>query len=62
MFHVATKCETSFIETSESGTMQGSRLVPILYAIFVSLLFDIERMTYCADYNFILASNDNLDQ
>ena len=46
-----------FIDT---GTIQGSRLGPILYAIFVSPLFDVEKMSNYADDNFIIRWDSNL--
>ena len=52
----------SYIRTSDSGTIQGSRLGPILYAIYVSPLFDLEKMTNYADDNFIIKTNKNLTQ
>ena len=42
------------LEILETCTIQGSRLDPILYVIFVSLLFDLEKMTNYADNNFII--------
>ena len=36
-----------------SGTVQGSILGPVLYAIFVSPLFDVELVLAFADDNFI---------
>ena len=44
----------------DTGTIQGSRLGPILYTIFVSPLFDLEKMTNYADDNFIIRSENNL--
>ena len=45
----------------DSSTVQGSRPGPILYALQVSLLFDIEKMKNYADDNFIIKSNKNLE-
>ena len=53
MFYVDVKGESSYIKKSDSGTIQGSRLGPILYAIYVSPLFDI------ADDNFIITFHKN---
>ena len=39
---------------SETGTIQGSRLGPILYDIFVSPLFELDKMSNYADNNFII--------
>ena len=52
----------SWIKSSDSGTIQGSRLGPILYAIYVSPLFDLEKMTIYADANFIIKSNKILSK
>ena len=40
------------------GTIQGSILGPILYAIYVSPLFDLEQLTNFADDNFVLGWNN----
>ena len=42
-----------------SGTIQGSILGPILYAIYVSPLFDLTDLSNFADDNFILTFNRN---
>ena len=57
MFYVDINGCCSYIKTSETGTIQGSRLGPILYAIYVSPLFDIEKMTNYADDNLIVRWN-----
>ena len=54
MFYVDINGNCSYIKTSYTGTIQGSRLGPILYAIDVSPLFDIEKMTNYADDNLIV--------
>ena len=54
LFYVDINGECSYIKTSDSGTIQGSRLGPILYAIYVSPLFDLEKMTNYADDNLII--------
>lgn len=54
LFYVDIDGECSFLKTSDTGTIQGSRLGPILYAIFVSPLFDLEKLTNYADDNFII--------
>ena len=60
LFYVDINGKTSWIKSSESGTIQGSRLGPILYAIYVSPLFDLEKMTNYADDNFIIKSSKTL--
>ena len=47
---------------SDVGTIQGSVLGPILYALFVSLLFDLTQLTNFAYDNFYLEWNTNLAQ
>ena len=54
LFYVDIDGDCSFLKTSDTGTIQGSRLGPILYAIFVSPLFDLEKLTNYADDNFII--------
>ena len=39
---------------SDVGTIQGSILGPILYALFVSPLFDLTQITNFADDNFYM--------
>ena len=62
LFYVDINGETSFLKSTDTGTIQGSRLGPILYAIYVSPLFDIEKMTNYADDNFIIKSHVSLEQ
>ena len=45
---------------SDVGTIQGSVLGPILYALFVSPLFDLTQLTNFADDNFYLEWNTDL--
>ena len=45
---------SSIVHPSVVGTVQGSILGPILYAIFVSPLFDLAKMTLFADDNYLL--------
>ena len=52
--NVSIEGEDSCLTASETGTIQGSRLGPILYQIFVSPLFDLEKLTNYADDNFII--------
>ena len=62
MFYVNIDGQCSYIKTSETGTIQGSRLGPILYAILVSPLFDLEKMSNYADDNFIIRINKFLPE
>ena len=53
-FYVSVGGENSIIHMLNVGTVQGSILGPILYAIFVSPLFDLAKMTKFADNNFVI--------
>jgi hypothetical protein len=44
----------STIHESETGTKQGSVLGPVLYANFVSPIFDLAKITNFADDNFVV--------
>ena len=59
-FYVSIDGNSSYIHTSRVGTIQGSILGPILYAIFTSPLFDLEKMTSFADDTQIVRWNSNL--
>jgi hypothetical protein len=48
---------SSSIHYSNTGTILGFVLGPVLYAIFVSLLFDLTNITNFADENFIVMWN-----
>ena len=61
MFYVTIDGNNSYLMTSDAGTVQGSTLGPILYAIFVSPLFDIEKMTNYADDNYVIRWNKCLE-
>ena len=50
----------SMLIDSDTGTIQGSVLGPILYALFVSPLFDLTQLTNFADDNFIIEWNKDL--
>ena len=45
---------------SDDGTIQGSVLGPILYALFVSPLLDLTQLTNFADDNYCVEWNANL--
>ena len=60
-FYVELDGRVSHVLDSEDGTIQGSVLGPILYAIFVSPLFDLANLTNFADDNFILEFNSNIN-
>ena len=50
---------TSTFKDIKSGTIQGSILGPILYAIYVSPLFDLTDLSNFADDNFALTWSSN---
>ena len=60
-FYVEVGGRCSQVYRSDDGTIQGSVLGPILYAIFVSPLFDIAMLTNFADDNFIIAFNTQIN-
>ena len=53
-YYVSVGGKCSIIHSLTVGTVQGSILGPILYAMFVSPLFDLAKMTKFADDNFII--------
>ena len=61
-YYVSVGGKCSIIHSLNVGTVQGSILGPILYAIFVSPLFDLAKMTKFADDNFIIKCNKFLPQ
>ena len=54
LFYVSVNGVDSYIKTTWTGIIQGSILGPILYAIFISPVFDIETITCYADDKFPL--------
>ena len=61
-FYVSIDGCNSYVHSSGAGTVQGSILGPILYAIFVSPLFDLAKMTLFADDNYVLEWNKCVNQ
>ena len=61
-FYVSVDGNSSVIHELSVGTVQGSILGPILYAMFVSPLFDLAKMTKFADDNFIIKFNKCITQ
>ena len=57
-FYVEIGDLNSVLHSINSGTIQGSILGPILYAIYVAPLFDIADLSNFADDNFILTFNE----
>ena len=56
-FFVEANGSCSAVYYSDTGTIQGSVLGPVLYAIFVSPLFDLTNITNFADDNFVILWN-----
>ena len=54
MFYVEIDGEVSKFFEIKHGTIQGSILGPILYAIYVSPLFDLTNLSNFADDNYAL--------
>jgi hypothetical protein len=61
-FYVSCDGSNSIVHGLDVGTVQGSILGPILYAIFVAPLFDLADMTKFADDNFVIKFNKFMPQ
>ena len=61
-FYVELNDLNSVLHDINLGTIQGSILGPILYAIYVAPLFDLTDLSNFADDNFILTFNENKDR
>jgi hypothetical protein len=61
LFYVEINGVNSCLTESSTGTIQGSILGPILYAIFVSPLFDVEKLSNYADDNYVVKWNTNIE-
>ena len=61
-FYVNCCGDNSIIHSLDVGTVQGSILGPILYAIFVAPLFDLAKMTKFADDNYVIKFHKFLAQ
>ena len=59
MFYVQISDHNSLLIETNTGTIQGSILGPILYAIFVAPLYEISKLSNFADDNFALTQNKN---
>ena len=56
-FYVEIDGVSSTLVTTWYGIIQGSILGPILYAIFISPLFKIEKVTFYADDGFSMVQS-----
>ena len=61
-FYVEVNGVNSKFYYSNSGTIQGSILGPILYALFIAPLFDLTELYTFADDNFSLSISSNKHQ
>ena len=61
-FYVSIKGKNSYVYLSRVGTIQGSILGPILYAIFTAPLFDLQTMISFADDANVVRCNKNLSR
>ena len=54
--------DSSEVHLLDAGTVQGSILGPIIYAIFVSPMFDLATMTLFADNNYLICWNKTIQE
>ena len=60
-FYVEVNGVSSRVYGSNDGTIQGSVLGPVLYAIFVSPIFDLTNLTNFADDNYVIVINAHVN-
>ena len=58
-FYVEANGKNSVISSNNIGTIQGSILGPILYALFIRPIYDFEKLTTFADNNYVVECNKN---
>ena len=57
--YVEANGKNSIIFNTNIGTIQGSILGPILYALFIRPIYDFEKITTFADDNYVVERNQN---
>ena len=60
-FYVSLDGDNFYVYSCNVGTVQGSILGPILFALFVFPLLDLEKITLLVDDNYALLWNTNKD-
>ena len=60
-FYVSIGDSNSYIFSTNVGTVQGSILGPVLYALFVSPLLDLVKIILFADDNYVIVWNKHLE-
>ena len=60
-FYVEANGRNSEIQENDIGTIQGSILGPILYALFIRPLYDIVKITTFADDNYLVETGKTKD-
>ena len=58
-YYVEANSSNSQIFMNDIGTIQGSILGPILYALFIRPLYEVEKMTTFADDNYVVELGKN---
>ena len=60
-FYISINDDSSYMIASESGTIQGLILGPTLYTIYVSPLFDLQKLSNNANDNFFIRWNKSVN-
>ena len=61
MYYVSINNCNSYIKFSDIGTIQGSILGPVLYALYISPLHDLTELDMFADDNFPIVTGKNIE-